>query len=188
MKRYFTRIAVFSASVWLAVAPAAQAGVFELGGGISYNRSNYNGGSYNRTTAYSLSLGYYFSQDSEIEFMYQDSTTKNFVPNVQDLTYRDRVYSMNFLYYLFDDQAQFKPFFRFGVGQLNRDATGTYQNGAFTAPGRLDQLSVILGAGIKARVGARVGLKAEATTYLTGGSISTWQDNITLNIGGSFFF
>jgi hypothetical protein len=170
------------------LAPVAQAGVFELGGGFSLNRSNYNGGSYNRTTAYSATLGYYFSQDSEIEFMYQDSSTRNFVPDVQDLTYRDRVYSLNFLYYLFDDQAATKPFFRIGVGQLNRDATGNYENGAFTAPGRLDQLSVILGAGIKARLGSRFGLKAEATTYLTGGAISSWQDNISLSIGGSLYF
>lgn len=188
MKRCFTRIACLMVCLWQVLPAPAVAGVFELGGAFSYSNSKYNGGSYNRTTSYSLSLGYYFSQDSEIEFMFQDSTTKNFVPNVQDLTYRDRVYSMNFLYYLFDDKAKFKPFFRFGVGQLNRDATGTYQGGAFTAPGRLDQLSVILGTGIKARVGERVGLKAELTSYLTGGSISTWQDNITLNIGGSFFF
>ena len=163
------------------------AGVFELGGGFSLTRSNYNAGSFNRSQSYSASLGYYFSADSEIEFMYQDSTTQNFVEGVQDITYRDRVYSMNLLYYLFDEKAQLKPFFRIGLGQLNRDATGTY-SGGYSPPGRLDQVSVIGGLGIKARVSTRVGFKAEATTYLSGGNISTWQDNVTLNVGGSFFF
>ncbi len=185
----FSKKSIFWMVIWGALPwTSSDAGVFELGGGFSLNRSNYNAGAYTRTTSYSLSLGYYFSQDSEIEFLYQDSTTKNFVQNVQDITNRDRVYSLNLLYHLFEEKAKLKPFFRIGFGQLNRDATGTYQNGAFTAPGRLDQLSVIGGLGFKARITQQVGFRAEAITYLTGGNISTWQDNVTINIGGSFFF
>lgn len=167
---------------------AATAGVFELGGGISLSRSNYNAGSYNKTNSYTASLGYFFSQDSEIEFSYQDSTTRAFVENVQDITYRDRVYSLNLLYHFFEEKAQVKPFVRIGLGQLNRDATGSYEGGAFTAPGRLDQISVIGGFGIRARITERVGFRADATTFLSGGNLSTWQDNFTINFGGSFFF
>lgn len=166
---------------------SAQAGVFELGGAFSIERSNYNGGSYNLTRSYSASLGYYFTEDSELEFMYQDSTTHNVVQGVQDLTYRDRVYSLNMLYYFFEKETAVRPYFRVGVGQLNRDATGTY-TGGYSPPGRLDQVSVIGGLGFKMRISHRFGLKAEATTYLTGGNISTWQDNVTLNVGGSFYF
>jgi outer membrane protein W len=167
---------------------SAQAGVFEVGGGFSLSRSNYNSGSYTKTTSYQASLGYYFSQDSELEFSYQDSTTRNFVDKVQDITYRDRVYSLNLLYHFFDEKAKVKPFVRIGLGQLNRDATGTYEGGAFSPPGRLDQISVIGGFGVKARITDRVGFRADATTFLSGGNISTWQDNFTLNFGGSFFF
>jgi hypothetical protein len=168
-------------------ASSAFAGVFELGGTYAYTRSNYNAGSYTVTNSYSASLGYYFTEDSELQFSYQDTRTHNYVEKVQDINYRDRVYSMNLLYYLFEKETAIRPYFRVGLGQLNRDATGSYQGG-YSPPGRLDQVSVIGGLGLKMRLGGRFGLKAEMTSYLTGGNIATWQDNITINFGGSFYF
>jgi hypothetical protein len=52
----------------------------------------------------------------------------------------------------------------------------------------LDQVSVIGGLGFKMKISQQLALKAEATSYLTGGSIGSWQDNLTLNIGGAFYF
>jgi hypothetical protein len=172
----------------LAFAGTAEAGVFELGGSYAWSRSNYNGGSFTWSRTYGASLGYYITQDSEIQFSYSDTTTNTFVKEVQDTTYRDRVYSLNILYHLFDDRSAFRPFFRLGVGQLNRDATGSYNGGLFAPPGRLDQVSVIGGLGFKMKVSQQLALKAEATSYLTGGSIGSWQDNLTLNVGGAFYF
>ncbi len=183
--KYFKILGMVCAFFWVSIA---QAGVFELGGSFSWSRSNYNAGSYTWTRAYGASLGYYFTQDSELEFSYHDSTTKNFVQGVQDISYRDRVYSINMLYYLFEEQATFRPFFRLGVGQLNRDATGTYTAAGYSAPGRLDSVSVIGGLGFKIKLMEKVAIKTEATSYLTGGSIGSWQDNLTFNIGGAFYF
>lgn len=165
----------------------AQAGVFEVGGGFSYGHNTYNGGSFTSAKSWSGSFGYYFTEESEVQFSYQDSTNRDFVSGVQDISYEDRVYSINFLYHFADEEAKFKPFFRVGVGQLNRDATGSYA-GAYSPPGRLDQVTVIGGLGIKAKISSRVSLKAEYTTFLSGGSVSTWKDNETLNFGGSFYF
>ena len=166
---------------------SAQAGVYEVGASFAWNRSNYNAGSYTWTRAYSASFGYYFTQDSELQFSFSDSTTKTYVPNVQDISYRDRVYSINILYYLFDDKAAFRPYFRLGVGQLNRDATGSY-SGTYSPAGRLDQVSVIGGLGFKLKLSEKIALKTEATSYLTGGSIGSWQDNLSFNFGGAFYF
>lgn len=166
----------------------AHAGLFELGGSFSWSRSNYNAGSYTWTRSYGFSIGYYFTQDSELQFSYQDSTTKNYVLNVQDITYRDRVYSINMVYHLLDEDSTFRPYFRLGVGQLNRDATGTYSAAGYSAPGRLDAVSVIGGLGFKLKITQKIALKTEATSYLTGGSIGSWQDNLTFNIGGAYYF
>ena len=167
---------------------SAQAGMFELGGSYSWNRSNYNAGSFSRVRSYGLSLGYYFTQDSELQFSYSDSKSDTFVPGVQDTAYHDRVYSMNMLYHLFDEKDSFRPFFRIGVGQLNRDATGSYPASGYSAPGRLDQVSVIGGIGFKLKVTSQIALKSEATSYLTGGSIGSWQDNLSYSIGGAVYF
>ncbi len=167
---------------------SAVAGVFELGGSYSWNRSNYNAGSFNKVRSYGLSLGYYFTQDSELQFSYNDSRTDTFVPGVQDTSYHDRVYSLNLLYYLLDEKGSFRPYFRIGVGQLNRDATGSYPASGFSAPGRLDQVSVIGGVGFKLKLTSQIALKAEATSFLTGGAIGSWQDNLSYSIGGAVYF
>jgi outer membrane protein W len=166
----------------------ARAGVFELGGSFAWKRSNYNAGSYTWTRTFGLSIGYYFTQDSELEFSYTDSTTKNFQQNVQDITFRDRVYSINMVYHLLEEASSFRPFFRLGIGQLNRDATGTYTAAGYSAPGRLDVVSVIGGLGFKLKITQKIAFKTEATSYLTGGSIGSWQDNLTFNFGGAYYF
>jgi hypothetical protein len=173
--------------ILLVAGSTANAGVFELGGGYSYRHSSYNNGSFTSTTTWNASFGYFFTQDSQVEFLYSDSSNTDFVTGVQDIHYRDRVYSLNFVYHLLSETAQIRPFFRAGVGQLNRDATGTY-TGGFSPPGRLDQVTVVGGFGLKAKISSRLGLRAEMTSYLTGGSVSTWKDNIAVLAGGSFYF
>ena len=174
--------------IGLGFSTHARAGVFELGGSYAYQKSTYNAGSYTWSQRWSGSLGYYFSQDSELELMYQDSLNKNYQLGVQDITYHDRVYSMNLLYYLMGQEAAIKPYFRIGGGQLNRDETGTYVGSNFSPPGRLDEITVILGFGLKAKVNSRISIKLDATSYLSGGAVSSWKDNLAISIGGSFYF
>lgn len=183
MKQY--RWCLFVVAVFVQIP--AYSGVFEVGSGFSYSHSAYNAGSTSSTRSWNASLGYYFTQDSQVMFSYQDTTTRDYVPNVQDIQYRDRVYSVNLVYHLLGEGSTVRPYLRGGVGQLNRDATGTYQGG-FSPPGRLDQVTVIGGLGLRIRITQQVAFKAEATSYLTGGSVSTWQDNFTVNVGGSIYF
>jgi hypothetical protein len=165
----------------------AQAGIFELAGSYAYEKSTYNEGSFTWSRRWSASLGYYLSEESELEFLYQDSMNRDYQQDVQDITYHDRVYSLNMNYFLMPKDSAIKPFFKVGLGELNRDATGTYEGGV-SAPGRLDQITVIFGAGLKAKFGTRFGIKMDATTYLAGGGISTWQNNVAISAGGSFYF
>ncbi len=167
---------------------SVHAGVYEVGGSYSWNRSNYSSGSYTWSRAYGLSFGYYFTQDSELQFSYSDTTTNTSVKDVQDANYRDRVYSMNLVYHLFEEQSSFRPYFRLGVGQLNRDTTVNYVSAGYSTSGRLDQVSVIGGLGFKFKLSSQISLKSEATSYLTGGSIGSWQDNLSYSIGGAFYF
>jgi len=166
---------------------ASHAGVFELGTGFSWQRSNFGNDAYTWLRRYSVSFGYYFTEDSVFSFSYQDSTTKTFVPNVQDTTFRDQVYSLDVSYLFMDQGDTLRPYIKGGIGQLNRDASGTYAGGQ-RPPGRTDQITAIIGAGIKARISQRFGLKAEAVSYMVGGAISSWKDNLALSFGGSYFF
>lgn len=173
--------------LFIFVGTESRAGLFELGAAFAYNRSNYNDGSYTWTKRYSLSLGYYFTSDSELEFSFKDSVARTVVNGVQDVTFHDQVYSLDLNYYFLEEDAVFRPFVTGGVGQLNRDASGSYSGGG-VPPGRTDQVSADLGVGVKAKISQRLGLKAEMQTYLVGGAVSTWKDNLALMIGASFYF
>lgn len=166
--------------------PKGLAGVFEIGSAFAFQRSNFSETSYTWTRRYSFSFGYYFTQDSQVAFVFQDSTTRTFVQQVQDVSFHDQVYSIDLSYYLLKEQDPFRPYFKLGIGQLNRDATGTYEGG-YAPPGRVDQITGIIGLGVKLRASERLGFKAEASSYLTGGAIGTWKDNLTFSVGGSFF-
>ncbi|MEK6580301.1 MAG: hypothetical protein AABZ55_13835, partial [Bdellovibrionota bacterium] len=48
------------------------AGNWELSLGLSYNRTNYSATNYSWMRRYGMSLGYNFSNQSEIEFSFQD--------------------------------------------------------------------------------------------------------------------
>ncbi len=185
MKCFIYRFLLLSSFIF--IPHQTYAGIFEIGAGFSINRSNYNDGSYTWTRRYSASFGYFFTQDSELEFSFQDSITRTVVTGVQDVSFHDQVYSLDLNYHFLDEASMVRPFVKGGVGQLNRDATGTY-SGGYSPPGRTDQISAVLGAGMKVKFSQRLGFKAEVNTYLLGGAISTWKDNLALMLGGSFFF
>jgi len=164
----------------------AQAGVFELAGSFDWNRSQYAQGSYTWTRSWAASFGYFITPDSEIQVSFSDTTNRSYEPGLQDISYEDRVYSLNLIYYLFSDTSIIRPYFRGGVAQLNRTEGGTVDGVA--VPSELDQLSVIGGIGLKVKIVEKFSIKAEATSYLTGGAIGSWQDNLTANIGVAFYF
>ncbi len=94
---------------------------------------------------------------------------------------------MNVVQSLTSKNAVVQPYLKLGAGQLNRDATGTYAGGA-SPPVLYDSLTVILGTGLRFFVMRDFALKAELTTYINGGVLSTWQDNFHFNGGFSFYF
>ena len=80
--------------------------------------------------------------------------------------------------------AAIQPYFKVGAGQLNRLATGTYANGASPNP-QTDSLTAVLGLGTRIYVTRSFAIRAELTSYLTGGSIRTYKDNVGMTLGAS---
>jgi hypothetical protein len=170
-----------------AAAIGPSAGVFELSGTFSFNDNNYGGGNYEWTRRWSGSFGYHLSELSEIELSFQDVLDRTMIGGFEDTTFHDRIYSVDWVQALIGKDFPVQPYVKVGVGQLNRDATGSYVGGA-VPPLELDQLTVLAGAGVKVFLSHAFGLKAEATTYLVGGSISTYSQNFSVNFGISIYF
>ncbi|MGE0616634.1 MAG: outer membrane beta-barrel protein [Bacteriovoracia bacterium] len=185
MKRIYIVIAIAAAHFGAAVP--AQAGMFELSMLFSYRHSHYSETSYSWTRRWGASVGYHFTERSGVEFSFQDSFERTFITNSQDTNFHDTVMSVNWIQELLGRQTIFQPYVKAGVGQLNRDATGNY-GGLYSPPLQVDSVTVVLGMGFRVYFQQNLGFKTEVTSYLSGGSISTWKDNIAVDFGASFYF
>jgi hypothetical protein len=182
MKKFALALALVLFAPWSALA-----GSFEFSPGFSYSRTSYGDGSYSWTRRWGVSLGYYFSERSQIELSYQDVVNRNKISGYEDTTFHDQIYSINWVQSILGKDYIVDPYFKFGAGQLNRDATGSYAFGG-SPNAQVDSLTVILGAGVRINFSRRMGLRVEGNTYLTGGSIASWKDNVAFNFGGAFYF
>jgi hypothetical protein len=176
-----------SCVVGAAGIPQAEAGIFEISLGFGFNRSTYTGGSYTWNRRWGAAIAYHFWANSGVEVAYQNVTERNFLVNAEDTTYNDQVYSLNWVQSFLGDKSAFQPYVKLGVGQLNRDISGTYAGGG-TPPARIDQLTVVMAAGFKLYFLKNFALRTEAVSYVTGGAIATWLDNVAISAGISYYF
>lgn len=178
---------------WLAIASQflmllpVWSGQVELSAGVNYNRSQYAAEDYSWTRRYGFNLGYSFNDLAQIEFGFQDTLDRTHISNYEDTTIHDRVYSVTWLQNLVGRSYFFQPFIKVGVGQLNRTAEGTYAGGA-APPSRVDAVTGVLGAGLRLYLLKNFAIRSDVTSYLQGGSIRKWKDNISSTVGVSYYF
>ncbi len=168
-------------------AGPALAGTFEFSLGGSFNQSNYGGGNYSWDRRWGGSIGYYFLALSQVELSFQDVTDRTNISGYEDTTFHDQIFSLNWVQSLAGKTFPLQPYVKAGIGQLNREATGNYASGA-SPPRTVAQLTGIVGAGLRVYITRAFAIRGEATSYLVGGNISTWQDNFALNLGISLAF
>ena len=168
-------------------AAAVEKNMFEYSAGFSYNRTQFGGGSYTWERRWSTSIGYNLNDAAEIEISFQDVATNNRFISVEDSTYHDQIYSANWVQSFLGKRYAFQPYGKIGIGQLNRDATVTDAYYHITTTTE-DQITGILGAGFKLFLTREFALRIEATTYLSGARLGSWQDNIATTVGASIYF
>ncbi len=171
----------------LLLSTEANAGVFEFSFGFSFSKSLYTDVDYTFSRRWLSSIGYHFTETSGIEIAYQNAVSRTKITGLQDTTFEDQVYSANYIQAFTHSKAIVQPYVKVGVGQLNRDATGSYANGS-SPPLQVDEITGVVGMGCKVYFFGNTAFRAEATTYLVGGDFSTWQDNIAINFGISLYF
>ena len=162
-------------------------GSWEFSIGFSYNKSTYDPVSYSWNRRWGGSLGYYFMSHSEVEMSFQDSFTRTLISGYEDTQFHDRQYSLNWIQNFQDRNSFFQPYAKVGIGQLNRDADGTYAGGA-SPTSRVDSVTGVLGAGFRLYLLQNFAVRTEATSYLESGRLNTWNDNFAISIGVSYSF
>ncbi len=162
------------------------AGIMEFSSSFSYSRTNYSDVSYSWSRRVGLGLGYYFWGESELEFEVQDILFRTKITDVGDTSLHDQIFSIQWVQGLAPSEFWIHPYFKVGVGQLNRVASGSSSTGE--APLEYGTITGVLGAGVKFKVYHELSLKIEGATYLINGSITTAQDNFAVNSGLSIYF
>jgi hypothetical protein len=178
---------VVGAALTVMLPRPAAAGNFEYSFGFSFNRSNYSDSNFSWSRRWGTSLGYRFNDRSEVEFAYQDVVDRTRIIGYEDTNFHDQIGSFNLVQNLLDKNAPIQPFVKVGIGQLNRSASGNYAGGA-SPPSELDSITGVLGVGLRLYLTRSFALRFEATSYLSGGAIRTWKDNIGAQFGTSIYF
>lgn len=160
---------------------------FEISLSGSFRRSAYTAGNYAWTRRWSGSVGYHVSGLAEIEFAFQDVVDRTLLQGYEDTTFHDKIYSANWVQSLWGREWMVQPYGKVGIGQLNRDASGSYATGE-SAVVLYDRLTGVLGVGARLRLMQNLAIRCEATTYLSGANIQTWQDNVSFVSGLSILF
>jgi hypothetical protein len=163
------------------------AGTTEVSVGLGFNRSQYGAVGNSWSRRWTASIGYNFTEITGIELSYQNSTDVTSLPGYQETQLIDQMYSIDWTQALMPRGWPFQPYFKVGIGQLNRDATGYYPNGT-TPLARTDSLSGVLGFGVKFYLTKNIAVRGELTSYMPAANINTIYDNISFNGGLSFMF
>lgn len=166
---------------------ATAAGTFELSGSFGFSRSNYSETNFEWSRRWGASIGYHFTERSGIEVGYQGVTTRSHIADYGDTEFHDRIYGIDWVQDITGRNFPVQPYAKLGVAQINRDATAVYVNGLRPAL-TMDSVSVNLAAGLRIYLTKNFAIRAEATSYLAGGSVRTWLDNVHTTLGTSFFF
>jgi hypothetical protein len=164
---------------------AAEAGTIELSLGGSYSHSTFTNTDYEWSRRYGASAGLYLTSMTEVEFSYQDSVDRTKITGFEDTTFHDEIFGLTLSQSFFDKTSWFQPYVKVGIGELNRDASGIYVGGT-SPPQTEDNVTGILGAGLKLYVTKAFGFRGEATSYIVSGQ--SWTNNLSATFGFSVFF
>lgn len=171
----------------LALPGRAAASKLEITVGFSYNHTTYAEDSYSWNRRWGLGVAYNLTELTQVEFAFQDVIDRTKIIGYEDTTFHDQIYSVNWVQSLLGKNYFVQPYVKLGIGQLNREASGNYAGGSAPSA-RVDSLTAVIGAGLKIYLTKNLGLRAEATSYLTGARLSTWADNYAITTGVSLFF
>jgi len=178
MERYF----LLGVLAIITLSPTiADAGVFELSGSFSFAKNRIDANNRSKRVSYRGAFGFHFTQVSGVELSYSMITTQYESSLNAGITVKDRIYSFRWVQSLVPRNTPVQPYIKVGVGQLNRNASGLIS-------GKTDAVILDLAVGIRIFVSQQIAFNLEVNSYPEGGNISTWDENLLLSAGGSFYF
>jgi hypothetical protein len=154
---------------------------FQIQGNYSFQQNSYGGDHTTTMQRWGGAIGYAIFSRSEILLSYQVSWYRVKILPIEDSLYTDTLFSMEWQQYFLPLSIPFQPYVKLGGGALEREAFG-YRFEDDLVP-RVQNLTAILGLGVRWMMSQALGLKFEANSYLAGGMIRTWKENLGVSVG-----
>lgn len=186
------------ACIALLGAGAANAGVFEIGGTISYGRANLGRDAYTRQNRYTIDVAWRFTKVSAIELAYMRTRTKMsqpvYIDSVlfgtlqQSVTLNDQVYSASWVQNLVPANFIIQPYFKIGGGRLVRKQLVEYSNVIPKQEVSQETDTGVAGLGARFFMTKNMALKGEFVTYVPKFRFSQWKESQMFSVGLSWVF
>lgn len=179
-------------------APQSHAAQVELSGMVAYSKSNFSDGYDSMQRRYTSSLSFKFTAVSAIEFEYTDTVTKtSYLTNVASklvymtrvaYTYKDKVYSVNWVQNLVPSKWLIQPYVLVGYGKMQRKAKEEYPEFGVTTEVTQFVNSGTGGGGLRIFLTRNMAIKLEARTYVPNFNFKKWKENQMTSAGISWTF
>lgn len=176
----------------------ALAAAVEISGMIALSKTQFADGYNSDTKRYSGSIDFKFTAVSAIEFEYMDSRTvtsfNTTLGNLllrqtkQEVTYRDQVYSFNWVQNLVSSKWIIQPYFVIGGGRMVRHITIRLPEYNYAENTVQNVTSGTAGLGLRIFLTKALAFKAEARTYVPNFQFAKWKENQMLSFGLSWTF
>lgn len=184
------------AALGLVTGDTAFGGAIETSVMGSYARSRLSDGYNSVQRRYAGSMDFKFTQISAIQLEYSHTTTKisykttlngilSYYTNYA-VTYDDVVYSVNWIQNLVPAKYLIQPYFKVGVGRMNRTQKEEYL-GITDSVGQ-KVITGVGGLGLRVFLTRSMALKGEFVSYMPDARISTWKENQMFSGGLSWVF
>jgi hypothetical protein len=181
----------------LAFAPRAHAAVVEISAMASYSTSKFNTDVTSVSRRYTGSVDLKFTAVSAIEFEYTDELSEYSFPSDLGLlasptkeqeSYKDTIYSLNWVQNLISAKYILQPYFVIGGGRMTRKVTMSLPEFGYGQTTTQKVFTGTGGVGVRLFLTKSMALKGELKTYVPNFQFSKWRDNEAFSAGLSWAF
>jgi len=176
----------------------ADAAAVEISGMLAYSKADFADGYKSVQRRYTASIDFKFTSVSALQFEYTDSVTKvSYLTNVGSLlsyytqeaiTYRDKIYSFNWVQNLVPSKWILQPYFLIGGGRLVRRYSKEYPEFGLSTVVTQNKVTGVGGLGLRLFLTKKMAIKSEIKTYVPDFRFSKWKENQMLSVGLSWLF
>lgn len=176
----------------------AAAATVEISAMLALTKSEFSDGYKSESRRYTGSIDFKFTAVSAFELEYTDSTTKTSFtttlgglllrPTRQEVTYKDQIYSFNWVQNLVSSKWIIQPYFVIGGGRMVRKVTISLPEVPYSQNTTQNVTQGTGGVGLRIFLTKAMAIKAEARTYVPDFKFDKWKETQMMSVGLSWMF